>query len=52
MYIAPPDDHDLVVFDGSLNLGHSELVHVVRRSADLFFESGAGAHPGRRIGAV
>lgn len=32
MSIAPPDDHALVVFDGSLSLWHSEPVHFVRGS--------------------
>jgi two-component system chemotaxis response regulator CheB len=52
VYIAPPDEHLLVVSDGSLTLSHSELVHFVRPSADLLFESGAGAYPGRTIGVV
>jgi two-component system, chemotaxis family, protein-glutamate methylesterase/glutaminase len=52
VYIAPPDEHVLVVSDGSLSLSHSELVHFVRPSADLLFESGAGAYPGRSIGVV
>jgi two-component system, chemotaxis family, protein-glutamate methylesterase/glutaminase len=52
VYIAPPNEHVLVVSDGSLSLSHSELVHFVRPSADLLFESGAGAFPGRSIGVV
>jgi two-component system chemotaxis response regulator CheB len=52
VYIAPPDEHLLVASDGSLNLSHTELVHFVRPSADLLFESGAGAFPGRAIGVV
>ncbi len=52
VYIAPPDEHLLVTADGGLNLSHSELVHFVRPSADLLFESGAGAFPGRAIGVV
>ncbi|HWD56277.1 MAG TPA: chemotaxis protein CheB [Acidimicrobiales bacterium] len=51
-YVAPPDEHLLVASDGTLNLSHSELVHFVRPSADLLFESGAGAYPGRAIGVV
>ncbi len=51
-YIAPPDQHLLVTPDGTLTLSHSELVHFVRPSADLLFESGAGAYPGRTIGVV
>jgi two-component system chemotaxis response regulator CheB len=52
VYIAPPDEHLLVTPDGSLNLSHTALVHFVRPSADLLFESGAGAFPGRAIGVV
>jgi two-component system chemotaxis response regulator CheB len=52
VYIAPPNEHLLVVPDGSLALSHTELVHFVRPSADLLFESGAGAYPGRAIGVV
>jgi two-component system chemotaxis response regulator CheB len=51
-YVAPPDEHLLVASDGTLTLSHSELVHFVRPSADLLFESGAGAYPGRAIGVV
>ncbi len=52
VYIAPPDEHLLVTSDGGLSLAHTELVHFVRPSADLLFESGAGAFPGRAIGVV
>jgi two-component system, chemotaxis family, protein-glutamate methylesterase/glutaminase len=52
VYIAPPDQHLLVTPDGILNLSHTDLVHFVRPSADLLFESGAGAYPGRAIGVV
>jgi two-component system chemotaxis response regulator CheB len=52
VYIAPPDEHLLVTSDGGLNLSHTDLVHFVRPSADLLFESGAGAFPGRAIGVV
>ena len=51
-YTAPPDEHLLVTPAGRLSLSHSELVHFVRPSADLLFESGAGAYPGRAIGVV
>lgn len=50
--VAPPDEHLLVTADGTVNLSHSELVHFVRPSADLLFESAAGAFPGRVIGVV
>jgi two-component system chemotaxis response regulator CheB len=39
VYIAPPDRHLLVNHDGTLSLTRSELVHFVRPSADLLFES-------------
>ena len=39
VYIAPPDRHLLVNSDGSLSLTYTELVHFVRPSADLLFES-------------
>jgi two-component system chemotaxis response regulator CheB len=52
VYIAPPDEHLLVTSDGCLSLSHTDLVHFVRPSADLLFESGAGAFPGRVIGIV
>ena len=51
-YFAPPDVHLLVTSAGCLSLSHSELVHFVRPSADLLFESSAGAYPGRTIGVV
>lgn len=52
VYVAPPDHHVLIASDGTLSLSHSELVHFVRPSADLLFESAAGANPGRTIGIV
>jgi two-component system chemotaxis response regulator CheB len=52
VYIAPPDEHLLVTRAGRLNLSHADLVHFVRPSADLLFESGAGAYPGRVIAVV
>jgi two-component system, chemotaxis family, protein-glutamate methylesterase/glutaminase len=44
VYIAPPDNHVLANGDGTLSLTQSELVHFVRPSADLLFESVAGAY--------
>jgi two-component system chemotaxis response regulator CheB len=44
VYIAPPDHHLLVGPGGLLRLSDSELVHFVRPSADLLFESAAGAY--------
>jgi len=52
VYIAPPDEHLLVTQDGRLRLSHADPVHFVRPSADLLFESGAEAFPGRAIGVV
>ncbi|MEX2393890.1 MAG: chemotaxis protein CheB [Actinomycetota bacterium] len=52
VYIAPPDHHVLVNGDGSLSLSRSELVHFVRPSADLLFESAAAAYRSRAIGVV
>ncbi|MEW2525507.1 chemotaxis protein CheB [Streptomyces sp. NPDC047071] len=52
VYIAPPDRHLLVASDGILTLSNSALVHFVRPSADLLFESVAGAYGPRAIAAV
>ena len=52
VYIAPPDRHLLVNSDGTLTLSQSELVHFVRPSADLLFESVAASHKDRAIAVV
>jgi two-component system chemotaxis response regulator CheB len=52
VYIAPPNKHLLVNPDGSLSLSQSELVHFVRPSADLLFESVAGSFKERAIAVV
>jgi two-component system chemotaxis response regulator CheB len=52
VYIAPPDHHLLVGAGGVLSLSSSELVHFVRPSADLLFESVAGAYGHRSIACV
>jgi two-component system chemotaxis response regulator CheB len=52
VYIAPPDRHLLVNPDGSLSLSQSELVHFVRPSADLLFESVAASYKERAIAVV
>jgi two-component system chemotaxis response regulator CheB len=44
VYIAPPDRHLLVNPGGTLTLAETELVHFVRPSADLLFESAAAAY--------
>ena len=52
VYIAPPDHHLLVNADRTLSLSHSELVHFVRPSADLLFESVAASFKERAIAVV
>ncbi len=52
VYIAPPNQHLLVNSDGRLTLSQSELVHFVRPSADLLFESVAATHRERAIAVV
>ena len=52
VYIAPPDHHLLVNGDGTLSLSRSELVHFVRPSADLLFESVAASYQERAIAVV
>jgi two-component system chemotaxis response regulator CheB len=52
VYIAPPNRHLLVNSDGTLSLTQSELVHFVRPSADLLFESVAASFKDRAIAVV
>lgn len=52
VYIAPPDRHLLAGPKGVLSLSDSELVHFVRPSADLLFESLAGAYGDRALVCV
>ncbi len=52
VYIAPPDNHMLVNPDRSLSLTRTELVHFVRPSADLLFESVAASYRSRAIAVV
>ena len=52
VYIAPSDRHLLVNSDATLSLTHSELVHFVRPSADLLFESVAASFKDRAIAVV
>lgn len=52
IYIAPPNHHLLVAPGGILTLSSSELVHFVRPSADLLFESVAGTYGPRAIACV
>jgi two-component system, chemotaxis family, protein-glutamate methylesterase/glutaminase len=52
VYIAPPNRHLLVNPDGTLSLSQSELVHFVRPSADLLFDSVAASYKDRAIAVV
>lgn len=52
VYIAPPNRHLLVNPDGTLSLSQSELVHFVRPSADLLFESVAASFKDRAVAVV
>jgi two-component system, chemotaxis family, protein-glutamate methylesterase/glutaminase len=51
-YIAPPNKHLLVNSDGTLSLTQTQLVHFVRPSADLLFESVAASYKDRAIAVV
>jgi two-component system chemotaxis response regulator CheB len=52
VYVAPPDRHLLVGKSGVLTLAETELVHFVRPSADLLFESVAATYGGGALAAV
>jgi two-component system, chemotaxis family, protein-glutamate methylesterase/glutaminase len=52
VYFAPPDHHLLLDAKGMLTLTHTELVHFVRPSADLLFESTAASFRERAIAVV
>ena len=49
VYIAPPNRHMLINRDATVSLTQSELVHFVRPSADLLFESVAASYKERAI---
>jgi len=51
-YIAPPNRHLLVNPDRSVALTQTQLVHFVRPSADLLFESTAASFKERAIAVV
>lgn len=51
-YVAPPNRHLLVNPDKTLSLTQTELVHFVRPSADLLFESAAASYRDRAIAVV
>jgi two-component system chemotaxis response regulator CheB len=50
--VAPPNRHLLVNPDGTVSLSQSQLVHFVRPSADLLFESVAASYQQRAIAVV
>jgi two-component system chemotaxis response regulator CheB len=50
--VAPPDNHLLANLDSTVSLTRSELVHFVRPSADLLFESVAAAYRERAVAVV
>ncbi|WP_420033278.1 chemotaxis protein CheB [Streptomyces sp. cg28] len=52
VYLAPPDRHLLVSPDRTLALSRSELVHFLRPSADLLFESVAGTYGAGALAVV
>lgn len=52
VYIAPPNRHLLVNPDASLSLTQTELVHFLRPSADLLFDSVAASYKQRSIAVV
>lgn len=52
VYIAPPDNHLLVLADGVLALRHTQKIHFLRPSADVLFESVASSFMSRSIGVV
>jgi two-component system chemotaxis response regulator CheB len=51
-YVAPPNRHLLVNPDHTLSLTQTQLVHFVRPSADLLFESVAASFRERAIAVV
>lgn len=51
-YIAPPDRHMLVNPGGGVTLTQTELVHFLRPSADLLFESVAASYKERALAVV
>ena len=52
VYVAPPNHHLLLNADGTMSLTQTELVHFVRPSADLLFESMAAGFRERAIAVV
>jgi two-component system chemotaxis response regulator CheB len=52
VFLAPPDRHLLVNANATLSLSRTELVHFVRPSADLLFESLAASFKARALAVV
>jgi two-component system chemotaxis response regulator CheB len=52
VFLAPPDRHLLVNANATLSLSRTELVHFVRPSADLLFESMAASFKARALAIV
>jgi two-component system, chemotaxis family, protein-glutamate methylesterase/glutaminase len=52
VFLAPPDRHLLVNANATLTLTRTELVHFVRPSADLLFESLAASVKARTLAVV
>ena len=52
VFVAPPNYHLLVDPGGTLSLTQSELIHFLRPSADILFESVASSFPARAIAVV
>lgn len=52
VYVAPPNRHFLVTTDRRVSLTESELVHFLRPSADLLFESVAACYGPRAVAVV
>jgi two-component system chemotaxis response regulator CheB len=52
VFVAPPDHHLLVNANGTLALTRTEMVHFVRPSADLLFESLAASIKARTLAIV
>jgi two-component system, chemotaxis family, protein-glutamate methylesterase/glutaminase len=52
VWVAPPAHHMLVNGDGTISLTRTELVHFVRPSADLMFDSMAAGYKNRAIAVV
>lgn len=52
VWVAPPGHHLLVNGDSTLSLTRTELVHFVRPSADLLFESMAAGFGPRAIAVI